>query len=128
MGRGVGKNSAEALRWTRKAAERDFAPAQTNLGVLYKTGLGVPQDDAEAAKWYHKAAEQGQAKAQFNLGNVYLKGEGVARDDVLAYMWLNLAANQGIENATQNREIAARRMTSTQIAEAQNRVRQWRPN
>ena len=69
--------------------------------------------------------------AQLNLGSMYGSGQGVPKDDVLAYMWWNLAAagaNPGAhEKATKNREIVARKMTPTQIAEAQRLSREWKP-
>ena len=51
---------------------------------------------------------------------MYANGIGVPEDQVLAYMWWNLAAANGYENAyTNNKGIIAKRMTSSQIAEAQ---------
>ena len=50
---------------------------------------------------------------------MYANGSGVPEDKVLAYMWWNLAAANGIENASKNKGIIAKRMTSSQIAEAQ---------
>ena len=57
-----------AMRLIRPLAEQGNAGAQTDLGVIYDTGLGVPQDYAQAVVWYHKAADQGDAGALFNLG------------------------------------------------------------
>jgi TPR repeat protein len=64
---------AMAMRLIRPLAEQGDAGAQTDLGVIYDTGLGVPQDYAQAVVWYHKAADQGDAGALFNLG---FTGEG----------------------------------------------------
>ena len=72
-------------------------------------------------------AEQGDAKAQNTLGYMYNKGQGVPQDYVLAYMWINLAATQGGKFAVQNRDIAAKKMTSEQIAEAEILAREWKP-
>src|SRR6266704_2297542 len=55
---GVAKDDAEAVKWFRKAAEKNDASAQYNLGVCYAQGYGVAKDGVEAAKWYRKAAEQ----------------------------------------------------------------------
>jgi TPR repeat protein len=52
-----------AMRLIRPLAEQGNAGAQTDLGVIYDTGLGVPQDYAQAVVWYHKAADQGDAGA-----------------------------------------------------------------
>ena len=94
---------------------------------MYEHGGGVPQDYAEALKWYRKAADQGFAKAQNNLGIMYDRGQGVLQDYVQAHMWFNLAAAQGNERALENRDIVAKKMTSTQVAEAQKLAREWKP-
>jgi uncharacterized protein len=99
---------------------------------LYDHGEGVPQDSVEAVKWYRLAAGQGEAHAQHNLGVMYADGQGVPQDYVLAYLWYNLAASrlppgQIRDLAVKNRDIVARKMTPTQIAEAQRLAREWRP-
>jgi uncharacterized protein len=42
-------------------------------------------------------------------------------------MWLNLSASQGIKPAAEERDKLARRMTPTQIAEAQKLARDRKP-
>ncbi len=49
------------------------------------------------------------------------------QDHVQAHMWYNLAGAQGLEQAAKNRDIVAKRMTPTQIAEAQKLAREWKP-
>jgi TPR repeat protein len=51
-GRGVGRDYAEAAKWTMRAAERGYALAETDLGYLYEQGKGVPLDYVAAYKWY----------------------------------------------------------------------------
>lgn len=63
-GVGVEKNLAEAVKWFRKAAEKNYAPAQFSLGLCYYGGKGVPRNYVEAVKWYRKAAEQNYPLAQ----------------------------------------------------------------
>ena len=123
-GAGVPRNPRTAAQWFRKAAEQDDAAAQYNLGVLYSDGRGVPRNPQTAVRWYHKAAEQGYMFAQFNLGVSYYNGVGIPRDYVSSYAWLNFAASQGYENAKTLRSNVTRRMTATQIAEAQRLSRQ----
>ena len=106
------------------AAEQGDAEAQTNLGVMYANGYGVSEDDKQAVKWYRLAAGQGVADAQNNLGVMYYNGKGVPEDKVIAYMWWNLAAANGYDNASTNKGIIAKRMTSSQIAEAQKLSRE----
>ena len=76
-------------------------------------------------KWYRLAAEQGLADAQFNLGIRYYNGQGVPQDYVQAHLWWNLAAAQGDEEARENRDIIAAKMTPAQIEEAQRLAREW---
>ena len=125
-GKGVPQDYAEAVRWYRLAAEQGNALGQGKLGNMYFGGLGVPQDYVEAVKWYRLVAEQGNADAQFTLGLMYENGWGVPQDYVLAHMWFNLAAAQGDATAVANRDIAAKKMTPAQIAEAQQLAREWK--
>jgi TPR repeat protein len=75
-------------------------------------------------KWYALAAEQGNAHAQYNLGLMYANGQGVIQEDVYAHMWWNIAASSGEEMASGSRGIVAKRMTSSQIEEAQKLARE----
>ena len=118
---------ATALREWRPLAERGDPSAQFRLGSLYENGDGVPRDFATARQWYEKAAAQGDAKAQFYLGIQSAYGEGGPLDLVQAHMWYSLAAGNGNAHAPGYRDDLARQMTPAQIAEAQQRVRQWRP-
>ena len=67
---------------------------------------------------------------QHNLGFMYEKGHAVPQDDVEAHKWYNLAASRTYGKKTRNlaiknRDIAAKLMTSVQIAEAQKLAKQW---
>ncbi len=126
-GEGVPQDDREAVKWYRRAAEQGFAQAQYDLGWMYANGRGVPQDQREAVKWYRRAAEQGHTSAQNNLGVMYEEGKGVPQDAVQAHLWFNLAAAQGVEAARNNRDLVARRMTPSQLAQAQRWARAWRP-
>jgi len=93
-GKGVPKDSIEAVKWYRKAAEQGEALAQLLLGSCYANAVGVTKDEVEAVKWYRKAAEQNDAMAQFRLGFCYANGHGVAKDWVEALKWYRKAAEQ----------------------------------
>jgi hypothetical protein len=123
-----------AYRLIKPLAEQGLPEAQFNLGLMYEMGQGVPQNYAEAVKWYRKAAEQGFAEAQYNLGKMYYTGQGVPKDYVLAHMWFNLATLRYPASEKEKREwaeifrdIAASKMTSAKIAEAQRLAREWKP-
>jgi TPR repeat protein len=116
----------------REAAERGDIGAQVTLGSMYFNGEDVLKDYVEATKWYRKAADQGDFLAQLKLGAMYSVGSGgVPQDYVMAYMWTNLAyaalsGNLQKEAAELRAEIAAK-MTSQQIAQAQQLAREWKP-
>ena len=110
---------AAAYREWLPLAQQGHAKAQFKLGWMYDNGEGMPEDDREAVKWYRRAAEQGNATAQSNLGLMYEIGEGVPEDYVHAYAWMNLAAAQGHDGAGKDKDSLRRRMTSSQIARAQ---------
>ena len=125
-GQGVPQNHTEAVKWYRQAAEQGYVGAQVNLGVMYKdNGYGVPQNQTEAAKWYRLAAEQGDVDAQANLGLMYYHGKGVVQSYVDAHMWLNLAASKGDPKISEYRDIVTKKMTTSQIQDAQRLAREW---
>ena len=99
---GVTKNSEEAVKWYRMAAEQNFAQAQYDLGSCYSTGQGIAKDDTEAVKCYRKAADQNLAQAQYNLGVCYHDGVGVMQDYAQAVEWFRKAANRGLADAQYN--------------------------
>ncbi len=80
-----------------------------------------------ALKEFRLLAERGNEAAQANLGFMYAKGQGVPKDYVLAHMWATLAAAQGRENAVELCDLLEKRMTPSQLAEAQRRAREWTP-
>ena len=125
MGRGVKQDFGEAVKWYREAAEQGNAEAQYNLGNNYRNGQGVPQDYTEAIKWLRKAAEQGYPEAYNNLGIMYVFGLGVPKDYIQAHTWFSLGATKDGDDASENRDIAAKKMTPTEIAEAERLAQEW---
>lgn len=69
QGKGITRDSSQAVKWYRLAAEQGFSTAQYNLGNMYHTGDGVVQNYAEASKWYRLAAAQGNAAAQSKIAS-----------------------------------------------------------
>jgi len=121
------RDSSEAVKWYRRAAEKGYAPAQANLCGTYFMGRGVSRDYAEAVKWCVRDAEQNDANGQSLLGNMYANGIGVPQDYVEGYKWLTLAAEQSFPDAIATRDTLASKMTPIQIAEAWTLARNWRP-
>jgi TPR repeat protein len=58
---------------------------------------------------------------------MYRTGQGVPQDYVQAHMWANLAAAQNYKNALVTRNLIAKKMSQSQIAEAQRLAREWKP-
>ena len=124
-GKGVPQDYREAVKWYRLAAAQGYPPALYSVGLAYEKGQGVPQDNQEAVKWYRLAAAEGNQLAQINLGVMYANGTGVPQDFVRAHMWLTLAALSGDsgDTATKKRDRIASKMTTEQIATAQEMAR-----
>jgi TPR repeat protein len=108
-------------------AESGSAPAQFNLALLFYDGRGVPQDFERAAKWFERAAGQGYTNAQRNLGELYFTGKGVKRDYVQSYKWFNLCAASGNETCADHRDVVAKKLSASKLAEAQRLAREWKP-
>jgi uncharacterized protein len=91
---------------------------------MYENGEGVPLDYVKAAEWYRAACEHrpdlgGAGQGCNNLGLLYLHGNGVRRDMSEAYKYFEIAG------AERNVEIAKRKMTAPEAAEAQRRTKEW---
>jgi uncharacterized protein len=57
------------------------------------------------------------------LGTMCGRDRCLIQDNVYAHMWFNIAASNGDTDAVKNRDIAAKNMTSSQMAEAQKLAR-----
>jgi hypothetical protein len=137
-GDGVPKDSAEAMKWTRKAAEQGDAGAQFFLGAMFMHDFGrnVPRSPAEAAEgqrraateaagWYRRAAEQGHTDAQYHLGLLHASGIGVDRDPVEAHAWMAVARILGSARAKEHLTRWEWDMSPEQIASAKNLAHEW---
>jgi TPR repeat protein len=125
QGLGVPKNKPEAAMWYIKAAEQHNANAQHSIGIMYRDGEGVPQNFEEAAKWISKAAEQSHNGALRDIGEMYWKGLGVSQNNILAYMWWRLGALHGDKESERLLDIAAVKMKSSHVDEAQKLAQEW---
>jgi TonB family protein len=56
LGRGVSKNTEEAVKWYQKAADQGDITAWLALGEMYSSGLDVRQDCVLAYMWFDLAA------------------------------------------------------------------------
>ncbi len=129
------KDMATAVRIWKVWANKGNAEAETLLGAMYWSGEGVPRDHKEAARLYLRAANKGYARAQNDIGFMLGFGEGIPpQDDVEAYKWLTLAIarytaknQERLEQAIKDKAALAKRMTPAQVAEAERRVKAWKP-
>ena len=120
-------NYEGALKEWQPLAENGDAVAQFNVGLMCYEGQGVRQDYARAAEWFQRAADQGYAKAQYNLGAMYGVGKGVKRDLVEAYKWLDLCAANGDSRCGAQRDLVAKKLSASKLANAQRLASDWKP-
>lgn len=130
-GKGVERDTQQAVAWYRKAADQGNISAELHLAVLYRDGAGkmFPRDMAQAAEWYRKAADQGDTGAQGTLGMLYTVGQGVPKSDVDAYFWLDLAASTAGPNQAQyiaNRQNVGTRITADDLDAIHEREDKWK--
>jgi hypothetical protein len=66
----VTKNYAQALKWFKKSAAKDYVRAEYYLGVMYENGQGVQTDLDQAMKWYKQALAGGYGSASEGIKRV----------------------------------------------------------
>ena len=131
QGQGVPKNMAEAFPLRQRAAARGDMVSEAMLGQMYADGRGVARNDGEAVKWFRKSAEQGYFFAQSRLGAMYRDGRGVPQDLVEAHKWFTLSARSAPADLAdfyaKRRKTVERRMSPTEVIDALQLARAWRP-
>lgn len=83
------------------------------------------QQYREALQEFRESADRGDAYSQYMLGRLHEAGNGTTQDFVQAHKWYNLAAANGHRHADEARDLLAERMTSGQVAQAQQAARDW---
>lgn len=82
-----------AIAYFLKAAELNYAPSQTTLGILCLNGT-IGEPDYEKAKSFFESAEtNGSNTASYNLGLLYNNGWGVKKDTEKAFSYFLKSAN-----------------------------------
>ncbi len=121
----------KAAEWYERAAKNGHAQAKNNLANMLRYGQGVPADLRRAAKLYEEAAQQGNPSAAYNLAWMVYRGIGVEADPVDAYKWFFIARSLGAPSLTilalEETTALERALSPAQLAEAENRLRAWRP-
>ena len=62
------------------------------------------------------------------MGYEYAEGAGVVQDYLMAHMFFNIASANGNVDAKTKRDTVATKMTTEQIAKAQEMAREWMEN
>ena len=96
-GKGVNKDSYQAMEWYRKAADQNNTAAQYNLAKLIsqRPDSKDPHVVERMLYWYKKAADNGQKEAMNELGLLYFHGKGVKQNKAKAFEFFKKAANLG---------------------------------
>lgn len=134
----VPQSYKEASTWYHKAAENGSAPSQFQLAQMYSLGKGIVQDYKKSVKWYRRVAQQDYVAAQYFVGLALYEGKGVPQDYVKAHMWFNLAGAHDTHNlidvhkhipkdARKQRDVVAEWLAPSQLAQAQQLAREWKP-
>jgi len=93
-GVGVDLNPTLGIQWLKKAADQNFAPAQSELAFIYLTGQGVAKDFSLALSLAQKAAKAGESAGMVALGDMAYSGWGVPQDETVALAWYVKSADK----------------------------------
>jgi TPR repeat protein len=101
------------------------AESSTLLGKGLKHTTVLKSNGVKWVMITNRIGNKAVAVAMSNLSEMYADGRGVPKDDVLAFMWADLSDIRGDKNASVLRDSLEKRMSSTQIEEAQRLSREW---
>lgn len=95
-GKGIEKNSKEAVSYILQSADQHYSPARMTAASWYLSGKnGVPKNHKKAVEYLSMEAENKNPAAMYSLGCLYAKGEGVEKDAGTAAKWFNDAKSAG---------------------------------
>lgn len=129
-GEGVTKDTSKAVYWYTRAAEKNIAPAQLNLGIMYLRGEGVKADMATGRTWLERAANLGDNRASYALAMIDEQQQRL----VDAYKWYDLSTRDGmLDENVRNRAKAkvsqlALNLSSSEIESAKRSANAWFQN
>ena len=101
IGLKVDQDPVLGYKWTKKAADKRFAPAEFLAAYCFKEGLGVEKDKQQYLYWVEKSACDGYVKAQFMYG-VEIEHGNVCHQNQTPFKWYKMAAEQGHAEAQNN--------------------------
>lgn len=73
QGDGVAKNTQEAFRHMKAAAEAGYTKAYCELADMYRGGRGVAKSREQAELWYRKAAAARRPQSAASVGQYVSK-------------------------------------------------------
>ncbi len=91
----LAEKNREAVKWLRKAVEKEHAQSEHLLGILIARGQGARPNPNMAHALFRSAATTGYAPAQYDLARSLLWGFGCEANPREALTWFRLAAAQG---------------------------------
>jgi TPR repeat protein len=105
-------NYTEAMKWYKKAAEKENAYALFRIGYLYDYGQGEKKDYTTAMEWYKKAAEKNMVLANHFIAYLYYNGQGVPEDKAKAKELFKSNHNALTEMAEKGDRVALKELAS----------------
>jgi TPR repeat protein len=126
------RDTLQALKWLRRAAEHQHLQAQAVLAVMLIQGTDVERNSAEAESLLRHGAERGYTQAQNDLGFAIQHGDTAKVDLVEAAMWCSLARDQTkdsnvLRRAEVNLANVLAKLGPEQRLEVDARVKDFRP-
>ena len=91
----LASENREAVKWLKKAVEKEHAQSEHLLAILIARGQGVRPNPTLANSLLRKAATVGYAPAQYDLARSLVWGFGCVANAQEALTWFRLAAAQG---------------------------------
>ena len=96
--KGAPTNSAEAMAWYQRHAEKGNASASAFLGVALIGGKGITRDETAGLNWLRQGANHGSPEALYNLGALNRTGRIVEKNEAeAAHYFLQCAHKEGIK-------------------------------
>jgi hypothetical protein len=95
-GNGIEKNSFQAFKFYKKAADLNDTLSQIQVAYMYFNGFGTKTNYDSSFKYYAKASITGNSLANYNLGVCYLNGFGVQKSEQYAITKFLSAANKNL--------------------------------
>lgn len=91
---GTPRDYGRAFDYYIKAADQDYANAETNVAWFYREGMGVERNYERSFEYYRRAAMKGEVNAMGSLGYALQNGLGVSVNFQEARYWYEKGVEQ----------------------------------